>query len=84
MVLNHNPIDTSFFEQYASLPPPPSPINVGFQIRIELRIKSEKQRANIEQGGGEERYFRLMGFGACVPTPLKMAVYRQANKHVIW
>ena len=40
VVLNHNSVDTSFFKQYAS--PPPSPINVGFQIRIELSIKSEK------------------------------------------
>ena len=42
VVLYHNSIDTSFFKQYASPPPPPSPINVGFRNRIELRIKSEK------------------------------------------
>ena len=65
VVLNHNSIYTSFFKQYFSPPPPPSPINVGFRIRIELRIKSEKIGC---------QHFRLMGFGPCVPTPLKMIV----------
>jgi hypothetical protein len=76
VVLNHKSIYISFFKQYFSPPPPPSPINVGFRIRIELRIKSEKIGCqHWIGGGGEERYFRLMGFGPCVPTNLKMIVW---------
>ncbi len=38
----------AFFKQYATHPPPLFQINVGFRIRIELHIKSEKLGANIE------------------------------------
>jgi hypothetical protein len=76
-VLRRESIYTVCYTQYRLPPPPPSPINVVFSIRIPILIKLDEQwHTTLNRGLGDRHLLKLKGFVASVPTHLKLIVGR--------